>query len=994
MTIVAAQTVRLVVALALLAGALAFAPAALAATTNEFRNVSTISNPTVDATTVINEGSISYIDSIGFLNWRVYNTLRFTNQASGSLVLDPGFQFETITNNVRQRAEAFVNDGFISLGNAFFAQFGPTNFFATSAGGHLNLQATNILHSGVIAAGYGGLVRFDGTTVNLSRSITAVGQPSGGLFSGSFGTTNYFNAYAVKDIWWADSTNQVITLTPPSPLSLPLLAFSLTSPFPFSPTHEVESGQLLFPTVSLPLQFFAGAQSHTFVRRVNASNYNVTVAIVCTNILETNITAQVAFTGAGQVPNIELSFPDTDTITGLPYTNYITFVDRAAQITNVVLAANLETTTFKPNNYELYRSFSSLLFGSPSNSALTNVTLNFGPPGFPISVTFPNLIYDPLFTNSIITNRYTAWGAEVGSVPNSIFFPPPISTNQSLTDPTNFAGRVELFSGNLDLSLSRIRAESTLIVQTTNLISQAGAALDAPVIKYDIATSSGTVALTNFLPASVRRWNGQLFVYSTTWTNTIPAVPAIGLSNDVNFAYNITFLDASSLNSIQPVDLPSLSVKGTNVVLENRLNASRSFVVDSPRITLNASNQLFLSFNTTNIPNLNAVNFPTVAWFTNHGLISIQNQGFFGSDRPGPWSNMVNRGSIFGTAHAVRVGEFDNSGSITASGGPINIEAVNAKLEGVTNTGVLTTFGALTFSNTTLKVRNHQFTSSASISFNVTNLLTDNGPGASNIFTAALGFNLTRLPADSGLLGTTLNSTTPVNRLVPHVWAGTDRGARPAGFSNNAALGHLILNPGTNSLLSFRATAPSGVTNALYVDFLDLQGFALTNLSNYLTINSNFTLYFATANTPVTNIDGAFGGRLRWVRHFAGPESGVDLLLPDGRIIKVNRDLLASRVIDSDNDGIPNGLDSSPFDGAVLRSTVTFTNVPPLSAQITWDAAANTDYDIEYASSISPPDWQLLTVFTNSAALNGPVTYTDPLPVNAVQRFYRVLYRP
>jgi hypothetical protein len=975
-----------------LAVSLVLAHAALAATTNEFRNVTTISNATVDATTVINEGSISYVDSIGFLSWQVYNTLRFINQASGSLFLDPGFRFETVTNNVRQRAETFVNEGFISLGNAFFAQFGPTNFFATSAGGHLNINATNIYNAGIIGAGHGGLLRFQGNTVNMSRSISAVGQPSG-LFSGLFGTTNYFNAYAVKDIWWAVGTNQVLT-PPPSPLNLPFLASSLDSQFPFSPTHEVDSASFIFPLVTLPYQFFAGAQTHTFIRRANVSNYFVTVAVVCTNGLETNIATQVGFRGVGRVPEVEFSFRDVDIITGLPYTNYITLMDRLAASTNVALARNLDATSFKPANYELYRSFSSQLFGAPSNSTLTNVTLDIGPPGFPINVTFPNIIYDPLFTNSIITNTYTAWGAEVGSVANSPFFAPRTNTNQALTDPTNLPGRIELITHNLDLNLAKVRAESTLIVQTTNLISQAGSVLDAPVIKYDIATASGTVALTNFLPATVRRWNGQVFVYSTFWTNVIPAVPAAGLSNNVTFTYNLAFVDGSSLNSIQDVDLPSLAVKGTNVVLGNRLNASRTFVVDSPSITLNASNQLFLSFNTTNIPDLTASNFPSVAWFTNHGLISIRNQGFFGSDRSGPWSNMVNSGSISGIGHTVRVREFENSGSITASGGPLNIEVENAKLESVTNTGSLATFGALTFSNSTLKVRNHRFTSSAGISFNVTNLLTDNGPGASNVFRAALGFSLQRLPAQSALLGTTLESVTPVNRLVPHVWAGLDQGARPAGFTNNAAVGHLVLNPGTNSLLSFRALAASGVTNAIYVDFLELQGFALTNLSNYLAINSNFTLYFATANTAVTNLDGAFGGRLRWVRHYAGPHSGVDVLMPDGRIVKVNRDLLASRELDTDNDGIPNGLDASPFDGAVLRSAVTFTNVPPLSAQITWDAAANTDYEIEIATALTPPDWQRLVVITNTAAKNGPVTYTDPLPTNAVQRFYRVLYRP
>lgn len=472
-------------------------------------------------------------------------------------------------------------------------------------------------------------------------------------------------------------------------------------------------------------------------------------------------------------------------------------------------------------------------------------------------------------------------------------------------------------------------------------------------------------------------------------------MPAVGLSNDVIFTYNLVMVDATMLRSVQDVDLPSLNIKGTNIVLENRLNASRSFVLDAATVTFNRSNQLFLSFNTTNMPNLTSNNLPTLTALTNLGLISIVNQGYFGSDRPGPWSNMVNRGSISGVAHTIHVRDLENSGSISASGGPINIQAENAKFEAVTNVGFVNAFGSLSFSNSTLKVRNHVLTTSATLNFTVTNLLTDNGAGASNVWTTALGFNLLTRPAAADLIGTTLASVTPPNRLVPHVWAGVDRGARRGGYSNNAAVGRLVLNPGTNSLLSFRpAGAGVGVSNALYVDFLELQGLALTSLSNVLTIHTNFTLYFAGANVAVTNLDGRFGGRLRWVRDFAGPSSGVDVVLLNGQSFRVNQALLESTTVDTDNDGIPNAYDVAPFGGVTIHSAVTFSNVPPLTAFIRWTAAAQTDYTVEYSTALQPPEWQVLTVVTNDAPVNGPITVRDPLPAGATERYYRVRYSP
>jgi hypothetical protein len=178
----------------------------------------------------------------------------------------------------------------------------------------------------------------------------------------------------------------------------------------------------------------------------------------------------------------------------------------------------------------------------------------------------------------------------------------------------------------------------------------------------------------------------------------------------------------------------------------------------------------------------------------------------------------------------------------------------------------------------------------------------------------------------------------------------------------------------------------------MYVDYLGLQNTA-TNVASSLEIDSNMVVYFAAANLPVEQLDGQCGGRLRWVSHYAGLNSSTNVLLRTGQTIQVNQALRSSSVIDSDADGLANSVDTFPFDGSVFSNTQ-LTNQPTKNISISWMAAAQTVYKVEYLTNVTAVNWQFLLNYTNSTTTNRMVTVKDAVPSGVAKRFYRVQYSP
>ena len=137
-------------------------------------------------------------------------------------------------------------------------------------------------------------------------------------------------------------------------------------------------------------------------------------------------------------------------------------------------------------------------------------------------------------------------------------------------------------------------------------------------------------------------------------------------------------------------------------------------------------------------------------------------------------------------------------------------------------------------------------------------------------------------------------------------------------------------------------------------------------------------------------LNGKLDGHLRWVAGFAGPNSSVDVIV-NGQTVAVNRAARYSLVIDSNGNGIPNGLDPSPFNTVPVVLTGSLVQTPPPTRKfaITWLAQTNLPYQVQYTLSLLGTNWLPLLNYTNTASTNVSVTVWDTNAVSS-QRFYRV----
>jgi hypothetical protein len=251
------------------------------------------------------------------------------------------------------------------------------------------------------------------------------------------------------------------------------------------------------------------------------------------------------------------------------------------------------------------------------------------------------------------------------------------------------------------------------------------------------------------------------------------------------------------------------------------------------------------------------------------------------------------------------------------------------------------------------------------------------------------GISLPIKPATGDLRATTIKLVAPTNRTVVNVWSGVDRGLSTAGFTNNEAIGQLLLDlvppafAGHDGVLVFNG---SGASNALYVDNLQLLEDAThgnaTNSYNFpwLKINTNMMIYFAQATEGGVSVAEAIdnmsrqggnnGGRLRWVYSYAGYFSSTNLVFTnlDGTTDTntVNAALAQSSQIDSDSDGLVNSVDPTPFFmPSEVNFTLTTTNLPPLSAKIQWTTIPNATNFIFYKTNLAATNWLAFTNFKN-----------------------------
>jgi hypothetical protein len=363
------------------------------------------------------------------------------------------------------------------------------------------------------------------------------------------------------------------------------------------------------------------------------------------------------------------------------------------------------------------------------------------------------------------------------------------------------------------------------------------------------------------------------------------------------------------------------------------------------------------------------------------------------------YTSFVNRGLLSDQGSTIWTSYFEDDGTISNAASSFKLQSGLGLLAGdniVAGSDVLITItnipglgaGGLTLSNNmiqagrklTLTLPSNGFLNTVVTNGNIWVVGTNSGGGS-----ADSGINIPVKPATGDLLGTIVTNIAPYNKMIYNVWAGHDFGLSTQGYTNNLALGNVVLDSfGPDNKVAFVFNG-AGSNNALYIDCLELKDYAThgnaTNNYNFpwLSINTNMMIYYAQAledgvsvaeDIDVQSQHGANGGRLRWVFSYAGYFSSTNLVYTnsDGSLgtNTVNAALAQSSTIDSDGDGIPNSLDPTPFFlPGEIHLTATVTNVPPHLARIEWTTIPNATNFVYYTTNLVSGNWLAFTNFKN-----------------------------
>ena len=568
-------------------------------------------------------------------------------------------------------------------------------------------------------------------------------------------------------------------------------------------------------------------------------------------------------------------------------------------------------------------------------------------------------------------------------------------------------------------------SDARSVTLQTNLLGVGATSLDGELTwanpaTFNANTASGTQQMPNLQwltnSGAMRMANTANFGHPVLVTNTgLPAVKATGTLSEAGT--NAVKNDRVIIGTNQYVFVGTLTNKAANqILIGTTFNASMSNLIAAinhaagsgsaystntranPFVSAGAFSLASHAFTVTSLTT-GATNNSTATLFTpatlavnltwngnntltgGANLIPVSTNGSFALH------SFVNNGLLSDQGTAIWTTNFQNDGTISNGLGSFSLLSFSALL---TNGNLVAGGDVMLVASNSLVISNHMIQAGRKLTLLSTNL-TDTGPTNGNIWVvgtnsggglADSGFNIPVMPATGAgdLLGTTVTNIAPASKSIYNVWAGTNYGVSARGFSNNLALGQLILDAkGPSSFFYFNGV---GVSNALYVDNLQLldyatQGSATNSYSfPWLKIATNMVIYYAQALrngvSVAEQIDfnsqhtGANGGRLRWIYSYAGEFSSTNLVYPDGTTNTVNAALAQSTTIDSDGDGIVNGSDPTPFFvPSEVNFTLTTTNLPPFSAKLQWTTIPNATNFIYYTTNLLATNWLAFTNFKN-----------------------------
>jgi hypothetical protein len=996
-----------------------------------YLNNGTAFNPQVDATNFVNKG---LFQASGTLPYETWNTRNFTNtvgtySGSGTMIGAPGFRFSTTStaNGLRTMASSFFNDNGAVIQAQDTLPLLAVCLPAVVGPSQLLVSATNIVvKSGTVGSpkaslivGANGLMELVGKNVDISRAglevlpVEAVGSANG--------DANFSPDVAITDQYWGRAGFSQQNPLFSGNLWNGTLAIAQGGPFPDVQPGGDPGFALFFPEADSYIRTVPGNTATVTVTNMDGSTTDL--------IYPTNITKGAVFVGVSGSAAVQIGFfPSTiannffntaAVLFGVQVTNavttrsepaYLYLEDRLASGGTTGILANVvgcPPATSRPANYLLTRfPFSP---GASGNNGypegdffLSAGTLRAGP-------SFTNVLSD-MVTNLIHeAGEFSSYGAFADNV---VSRPLPVAGGTV----TNLPGKIRISADTLDMSRTRLRGEGQIIIQTSHLIASSNAVVDCENLSFNLASTNGNLRVQNLSRDTSIRFRGQLQVWSAVWSNSATVLldnyvvdtngvaTQTPITNSISISFHTLMVDATGLGLFGlPVTVHGFNARSTNVVISDNMSVAESLLIDGRSLTVDGSLTIPGIVPVVNpsigvpppgepLQNWAGVNAPNLQFFTNNGTFNVANEAHFGDDRATPYSTFVNTGTVSAASISLNSAYFENRGTLNTAG-PLFMQCASGKLEG----GGSTSGGDSQFLAGTIKFSNYGLAVNGGLYFRVTNSLFDAGGNSGNVFRVQNGFNLQAKPQTGDLLGTTFETIAPdvPSVLIDHTWAAVDRGATTAGYTNNTALGRLVLT--AQSPDPFFYFAGTGTSNALYVDELDLIDLG-TDYQDKLAIDPSLVIYYAAAKlgftppglqTPEEYLDGQFDNRLRWVRDFTGPNSSVDVVINGNQTIKVNRALRNSKIIDSDGDGVPNFFDLTPFDAELIASIQAVAS--PAGFRVSWSAKAGTAYHVEFKSD-SNAEWQPLTTVTPVS--NGISSVVDTNKPKDSMRLYRVWYNP
>lgn len=985
-------------------------------------NTQTTNPPQINATAFLNLGTFTVVSP---LSYDFQNTRFFTNR--GTMLASPGFRFDyTDDFGIRRPAYNFINEGpgQISGVDAGFNQYqGYSNLFFQTM---MHVRATNLVNAGYMSVGNNGTLRLEGQNVNLTRGGLEVESIRGSVNANIyFELTDsdprpdaFIGDNAIYDQYWGAGIQEIPI---PGPINtMNIFRFAGSDLIAVAPRHRVLTdaaggwveGFTSFSTSISGSYFTAfgntGVVGATSLVLTNADGSISNLFFVPTNIFrqaiavgvrDTNFTVRARFgppspiggLGFG-VTAVEIASGTTNVALGNPEQSTLYFIDYLGSDTNTLIVTNIGVwiPTGRPYAYEIYRDdpgFSSI--GANGNTPL-----------------FTGFLYDNTFSNVMATNFYAGYRASIDSLQSR----PAVVPGATVT---NTPGRIEIVGDTVDLTRSRIRGMTTVEIKAGHLKSSSGAMIDVENLIYDLSSTNGLLTVQSLAKTATHQVRGDIRAWTGIWSNQFALVFSNWfidantnyfnpVTNPVDINLYCLILSADLLTRTQQVRTHSLALTSTNVVIDDPFVLNNKAAIRADGLTVNGVVTLVNP-----LRDWTQALTPGLRYFTNTGTINVPNVAYFGADYPAGsrLERFVNSGTLTAAAHEIVVGQYEDSGTVQ-TGNDLRLAADTVILDGA----VHTVSGSAHYAGRDYKLSNMRLVAGQALFINATNSFTDSGEQAANYLDVQDGFHLIRKPAFGDLLGTTLITTAPRFASVAHTWAAEDRGAAPNGFKDNLAVGHLTLASQQEGELRLGPPTdgmgfPLPGSYGLYVDYLEFSTNRPSGAPSVaddpegrVVIEPGLTVYFGYSNLDPEDLDGRFEGRLRWVKDYAGPASGVDVALRDGRTLRVNLGLVQSKEIDSDGDGLVNGLDVFPFDD-LLITDFRIVSVNPYVTELSWRAAANTAYEVAYSTDLLAANWQVFATATNPQSSVQILSVRDSVPAGSSAaggsgRFYRVSYEP